>query len=49
MTEDIPPEIYRELFQCFLSDQISAKQWQEHLEDEVFAAWVAREMRKRQG
>lgn len=33
-------EKYQLLLQCYLSGQISEKQWQEHLKDEAFAEWL---------
>lgn len=33
---------YALLLACFSSGQISDAQWQEHLKDEVFAAWLKR-------
>lgn len=33
---------YRLLLQCYLSGQMSERQWQEHLKDEVFKAKVER-------
>lgn len=34
---------YALLLACYRSGQISPAQWQEHLRDEVFAAWVKRQ------
>jgi len=31
---------YAMILDCYRSGQISERQWQEHLKDEVFAAWV---------
>lgn len=31
---------YALLLACYRSGQMSERQWQSHLEDEVFAAWV---------
>lgn len=33
---------YAALLACYRSGQVSARQWAEHLKDEVFAAWVKR-------
>ena len=33
---------YAHTLACYRSGQISEPQWQEHLKDEVFAAWIAR-------
>lgn len=33
---------YSLLITCYLSGQISEPQWQEHLNDEVFRAWLRR-------
>lgn len=32
---------YDALLACYRSGQMSERQWQLHLEDEVFARWVA--------
>lgn len=32
---------YEALLACYRSGQISERQWQEHLKDELFRAWVA--------
>jgi hypothetical protein len=34
---------YELILQCYRSGQISEKQWQEHLKDEVFAKWVVKQ------
>ncbi len=34
---------YRLILACYRSGQISSRQWQEHMRDEVFAAWVQRQ------
>lgn len=34
---------YALLLACYRSGQISERQWQEHLKDEVFRAWLKRE------
>jgi hypothetical protein len=39
---------YELLWQCFLSGQINSRQWDEHLKDELFAAWVVRQERRAQ-
>ena len=31
---------YELIWLCCISGQISERQWQEHLKDEIFAAWV---------
>lgn len=31
---------YSLLIQCYRSGQISERQWQEHMKDEVFRKWV---------
>lgn len=31
---------------CYRSGQISEPQWQEHLRDELFAAWLKRHLRE---
>lgn len=36
------PDRYDLLLACYLSGQVSEKQWQEHLKDEVFRAWLLR-------
>lgn len=33
---------YQALLECYQSGQISERQWQEHLKDEVFIAWLRR-------
>lgn len=33
---------YDLLLQCYRSGQISEAQWQQHLKDEVFSAWLKR-------
>lgn len=33
---------YELLFACWCSGQISPRQWDEHLRDEVFCAWIRR-------
>lgn len=33
---------YELLLACYLSGQISDSQWQEHLRDDVFRAWLKR-------
>lgn len=37
MTE---PEDYKLTLSCYLSDQMTEKQWQEHLLDPLFLLWV---------
>jgi hypothetical protein len=32
--------MYDLLLQCYLSGQMSEAEWQSHLQDEVFAAWL---------
>lgn len=32
--------MYQQIYDCYRSGQMSAAQWNEHLKDEVFAAWV---------
>jgi hypothetical protein len=39
---------YELLLQCYRSGQISERQWQEHLKDEAFAAWI-RNIEQRNG
>jgi len=34
--------MYSKLLECYKSGQISERQWQEHLKDEVFCAWLRR-------
>lgn len=34
--------MYSLIMECYKSGQITEKQWQEHLKDELFAAWVKR-------
>jgi len=34
--------MYDLLLQCYLSGQMSEAEWQLHLQDEVFAAWLKR-------
>lgn len=34
------------LLACYLSGQINERQWQEHLRDDFFAAWVKRRLRE---
>lgn len=31
---------YSYLLECYLSGQMTEKQWQEHLKDEVFKKWT---------
>ena len=38
---------YALLYACFLSGQVTSKQWAEHLQDEHFAAWVEKQENKR--
>lgn len=33
---------YSIMLTCYLSGQVSERQWQEHLNDEVFRAWIKR-------
>lgn len=33
---------YALLLECYRSGQITEAQWQEHLKDEIFAAWLKR-------
>lgn len=33
---------YSMLLACYRSGQMNERQWQEHLKDEVFAAWLKR-------
>ena len=33
---------YEALLTCYLFGQMTETQWQEHLKDEVFSAWVKR-------
>jgi len=40
---------YELLLACYLSGQVSERQWTEHLKDEHFAAWIARRERIRKG
>lgn len=35
---------YHRLIACYLSGQIGERQWQEHLRDEVFLAWLKRNL-----
>ena len=37
---------YALLYACFLSGQVTSKQWAEHLQDEHFAAWVEKQESK---
>ncbi len=34
--------IYESILACYRSGQMSEDQWQQHLRDEVFRAWVKR-------
>lgn len=34
---------FEQLLSCYRSGQMSERQWQEHLRDELFAAWCKRE------
>lgn len=34
---------YALLLACYRSGQISERQWQDHLRDEVFARWLSRQ------
>ena len=36
------PATYPQLLVCYLSGQISERQWHVHLKDEVFRAWLHR-------
>ena len=36
---------YELLLACYQSGQISERQWQDHLKDEVFEAWFKRRAR----
>lgn len=36
---------YELLLACRLSGQVSDRQWQEHLKDEVFVKWLERRMK----
>lgn len=38
---------YEALLACYLSGQVSEPQWQEHLKDEVFSAWVKARSQRR--
>lgn len=40
MVEPKAPEKYELIYLSYKSGQMSERQWQEHLKDEVFAAWV---------
>lgn len=31
---------YQQLVECYKSSQMTERQWQEHLKDEVFTAWL---------
>lgn len=33
------------LYMCYLSGQMSETQWQNHLHDQKFAAWVRRKLK----
>jgi hypothetical protein len=37
---------YQLILDCYLMGQINEAQWQRHLEDEHFAAWVTRRQRE---
>lgn len=32
--------MYQLLLECYLSGQMSEAQWQQHLQDKVFAVWL---------
>jgi hypothetical protein len=34
--------MYALLFECYRSGQMSEAEWQQHLRDELFAAWLKR-------
>ena len=34
--------MYELLLQCYLSGQMTESEWQEHLRDHVFVAWLKR-------
>lgn len=34
--------MYATLYACYKSGQITERQWQEHLKDELFRAWLKR-------
>lgn len=40
---------YALLLACYRSGQMNERQWQRHLEDEVFAAWVNRNVKRQPG
>lgn len=40
-----PSTRYDLVLACYLTGQMSERQWQEHLKDEHFAAWVKRNAR----
>jgi hypothetical protein len=40
---------YADLLACYRSGQISEQQWQQHLRDEVFVAWLKKQDNSRNG
>lgn len=45
MTACSKAQSYRLLLDCYHTGQLTEKQWNEHLKDEQFAAWVERQER----
>lgn len=46
-SKEPPMSEYAAILACYRSGQVSERQWQEHMRDEVFAAWVRKQEKTR--